>query len=193
MGSGADDPRVVRSKAAVLASAAELLAESGMNGATVDAVAARSGVAKTTIYRHWPDRDALLLDAVFAMAPPSEDPSSGDLRRDLVEVLSALASTLYDSDFGRTLPSLIDNASRDEDAARLLAQFGHERRRAVCRILHTAVGEGELPAGSDVKLLHSLLAGPVFYEWLAGGRSRPSRRHLGQIVEQVLAGARAAV
>src|SRR5919198_1676494 len=57
------DPRVRHSKEVVMATTYELLSEEGLAGVTVDAVARRSGVAKTTIYRHWPSREALLLDA----------------------------------------------------------------------------------------------------------------------------------
>lgn len=184
------DPRVAKSKAAVLAATAELLAQHGLGGATVDAVSARSGVAKTTIYRHWPDRTTLLLDAVMAMAPPCEDPATGDLRSDLVELLAGLVAALYDSEYGRTLPSIIDNADRDAEVAALLARFGRERRRAGHSILRRAVDGGALPPHTDVALVHSLLVGPVFYHRLAS-RTRPTRRQLEQIVAHVLAGAAA--
>jgi AcrR family transcriptional regulator len=186
-----EDPRVAKSKAAVLASTAELLAEQGMNGATVDAVAARSGVAKTTIYRHWRDRETLLFEAVLTMAPPCQDRPSGDLQGDLVHLLENLVSALHSSSFGRALPSIIDNAARHDDIASLLERFGEERRSAAYAILRRAVAAGELPEDADVKLAHSLLVGPVFYQCLVGRGGRPTRRQLEHIVARVLAGMRA--
>lgn len=185
------DPRVAKSKAAVLAATAEIVASHGMGGATVDAISARSGVAKTTIYRHWPDRTALLLDAVLAMAPPCEDPGGDDLRADLVGLLHSLVDALYDSPYGGALPSIIDHADRDPEVARLLTGFGRERRRAAYTVLRRAVAAGELPADTDVALVHSLLVGPIFYLRLAT-RTKPTRRQLEQIVDHVLASCKAA-
>jgi AcrR family transcriptional regulator len=62
------DPRVARTRAAVLNAGIDLLAERGYPGFTIDAIVARTGIAKTTIYRHWPSRDSLLTAVQFAVA-----------------------------------------------------------------------------------------------------------------------------
>ena len=68
------DRRIQRSRERVLEAAQELLAQSGVGGFTVDEVARRSGVAKTTIYRHWPSREALVLDAASMISANSTFP-----------------------------------------------------------------------------------------------------------------------
>src|ERR1051326_970845 len=77
------DVRVRHSKEVIMATTYELLSEEGLAGVTVDAVARRSGVAKTTIYRHWPSREALLLDACAQMGPHFDVPNAGSLSKDL--------------------------------------------------------------------------------------------------------------
>jgi AcrR family transcriptional regulator len=68
----------------IIDAAVELLAEHGFAGTTVEAIAARSGAAKTTIYRHWPDKRAVLLAAIEAIVPSATAPDSGSLRGDLI-------------------------------------------------------------------------------------------------------------
>src|SRR5215831_20773368 len=77
------EERVRRSKEAILKVTSELLSETGFSGVSVDEVSRRSGVAKTTIYRHWPTRTALLLEACLQFAPRLQPPNTGSLRGDL--------------------------------------------------------------------------------------------------------------
>src|SRR5258707_15817170 len=88
------DERVRRSKEAVLAATSELLSEAGLGGVSVDAVSKRSGVAKTTIYRHWPSRTALLLEAGAKMGSRPEAPDTGSLRGDLTVLAMYLPGQL---------------------------------------------------------------------------------------------------
>jgi len=74
---------VRRSKEAVMAATYELLQETGLGGLTVDAVSERSGVAKTTIYRHWPTRSALVIDACSKLGTRREVPDTGSLAGDM--------------------------------------------------------------------------------------------------------------
>ena len=80
---GPCDPRVARSRAAVLDATVDLLGEVGHGGTTVEAIAERSGVAKTTIYRHWPSRAPLLIDAFHCRVEHVEATPTGDVRADL--------------------------------------------------------------------------------------------------------------
>ncbi len=161
------DPRVMRSRAAILDACADLISEQGLAGVTIEAVAARSGAAKTTIYRHWPSREALLIEAfgVCSGAPsPGED--RGDAREDLRHVLGGLARKLGDEDWVAAMGSLIDAAARDPELARLHAATMAERRRPLTDALARAAGRGELPADLDVDAAAALLAGPLFYRAL---------------------------
>src|ERR1700731_1150267 len=82
--------RVQRSKEAVLATTNELMSEAGIGGVSIDEVSRRSGVAKTTIYRHWPSRSALLLDACSRLGSPQAPPDTGSLRGDLTLLVGFL-------------------------------------------------------------------------------------------------------
>ncbi|MGZ4715867.1 MAG: TetR/AcrR family transcriptional regulator C-terminal ligand-binding domain-containing protein [Acidimicrobiales bacterium] len=176
------DPRVARSRQAVLSAAAALLAELGWGRVTIEAVATRSGVARTTIYRHWPDLHHLLAEALGAVMDPCADPDTGSLRGDLTVVLNGLARTLTTSAAAGVLTSMIDAAERDPEIAERQRAFTQERRAASRRAIERAVARGEIPADVDVKVEASLIAGPLFY------RRMVSREPLSEaFVDQIVA------
>ncbi len=117
----ATDKRVERSKDAVLTETYRLLTEGGIGGVSIDEVSRRSGVAKTTIYRHWPSRSALLLDACSRIGTASATPDSGSFASDIRELNEALARELASAGWTSILPSIIDAAERDEHVARMQA------------------------------------------------------------------------
>jgi AcrR family transcriptional regulator len=159
-----DGPRVARSKASILEAAAELISEEGFPGVSIEAVAARSGAAKTTIYRHWPSRDALVVEAFGICAGPAEGArDTGSLRRDLRQILDGLARFLREEGSCASLQSLADAARRDPQLAELHRAFVAERRRPLVEALQRAAGRGEVPAGLDVDEAVSVVAGPLFY------------------------------
>src|SRR5262249_39764399 len=123
----APDERVLRSKKAVLAAAHTLLTEGGLGGVSVDAVSERSGVAKTTIYRHWASRSALLLDACSSLTARPQPPDTGTLRGDLEVMTLYIAGRLKTAGWAKVLPSIIDAAGRDADETKLDADLlsGH--------------------------------------------------------------------
>ena len=184
------DPRVARSKAAVLAAAADELFERGFAGASVDRIASRSGVAKTTIYRHWPSRGALLADTcrTWRHAQPEPD-TSGDLRTDLVTVLSGLARGLQTGAWPRVLASLIERAEHDAELAGVHREAVRELRRPLHRILESGVRNGELPRDLDLDLAAAELAGPLFYRRLVS-HERVDPGIAAAIVDRFLAAAR---
>ena len=157
------DPRVARSRQAVLSAAAELLAELGFGRVTIEAVATRSGVARTTIYRHWPDLHHLLAEALESVMDPCLDPDTGTLRGDLTVVLTGLARTLTTSATAGVLTSMIDAAERDTDIAELQRSFSQDRRKATRVAIERAVDRGEIAQDIDVHVEAALIAGPLFY------------------------------
>jgi AcrR family transcriptional regulator len=159
-----DDPRVVRSKATILAATAELISQEGFGGVSIEAVAARSGAAKTTIYRHWPNRDALVIEAFgLCCGPPDGESDTGSLRGDLEQILSGLASFLRAEGSCASLQSLADAARRDPELAGLHTAFIAERRRPLVEALERGLERGELPGGMDIDDAVSVLVGPFFY------------------------------
>lgn len=155
------DPRVVRSRQRVLSAAAELVAERGTAGATIEAIAARSGVARTTIYRQWPHPATLVLDAFRGVVPDIPAPDTGTLRGDLLVLVHGLATGLQEGPAGRLLAALLDAATRDADYARLHAEEAARRHAPVLAVLERGRRRGELPPDVRLEELVDRLAGPV--------------------------------
>jgi AcrR family transcriptional regulator len=186
------DPRVARSRASILDACAEVLAEEGFSGVTIEAVAARSGAAKTTIYRHWDSREALMIEAFGACSgPPGPPPATGSVREDVRAVLTGLAAKLNESDWRATMCSLLDAASRDEGLARLHVATVAERRRPLTDALERGIASGELPADLDVEQAVAMIAGPLFYRAMVS-REPLDAEFIGAVVAGTLPAPRAA-
>jgi len=179
------DPRIERTRRLVLHAAVALLAESGYSGATIEAVAARSGVAKSTIYRHWPNRLELINDAFHELKPPAPVPTEGDVRDRVVALLEHVARSMAGSLWSSCLPALIDAAERDPECRELHSRMAHAGRQTLVDVLLGGVERGELPADTDAEVMADALAGPIFLRRLMGDEplDPTAVRHL---VEQVL-------
>jgi AcrR family transcriptional regulator len=157
------DSRVERSRHAILIAAFELLEEGGVSGFSVDEVARRSRVAKTTIYRHWPTREALVLDACSRITAEQEIPDTGSLRGDLEAILSNIAHLLQTANWSSVLPSIVDTAERDPDFAEIHSRIQRGHAAPLRAVLERAADRGELPADTDVPTIVAALLGPLFY------------------------------
>jgi len=186
----ARDPRVQRSRHAVLEAALALMVERGVSATTIDAVAERSGVAKTTIYRQWPNRHALLADAWSAIPPPELPSLSGVLDRDLVALTVAINQRLSHPPMSVLLPDLLAATERDPAFVVVHDRLLRARRRPLLGVVIDAVAAGELPAGTDAELLVSLLLGPLLYRRVIVQQPAPEA-FVEQVVRSVLAAARA--
>ncbi|MEU8877194.1 TetR/AcrR family transcriptional regulator [Streptomyces javensis] len=173
--------RVQRSKETILGCTYELLVESGLGGVSLDEVSRRSGVAKTTIYRHWPSRHALLLEACTRMSSPPEVPSTGSLTGDLRILLTNLTTQLRDTGWSAVLPSIVDAAERDEETAQVHAALHHVLMSPFTLVVEQAQNRGELASTVDPTAVVALAAGALFYRrWF-------SREDLdGEFVDQLL-------
>lgn len=150
-----------------MGAAVELVVEHGLEGATIEAIAARSGTAKTTIYRHWPNKTAILGDAVQSAVPAPMAPDCGRLRDDLTAFARDVARILATVPTCALIPALIGSAERNPAPATFLTWFAAGRRRPVHRAVSRAVERGEIVSGSDPELVACLLLGPLFYQRLA--------------------------
>ncbi len=160
---GEVDERVRRSKQAVLAATYELLMEAGLGGVSVDAVAQRSGVAKTTIYRHWPTRSALLLDACSKLGSKREAPDTGSLQGDLALLAADLANRLRTANWASVLPSIVDAAERDAELAGMHARLHAELIAAFRTAVTRAQERGEIARGRGATDVVAAVIGPLFY------------------------------
>ena len=155
-----------RPRAAILRATLELVAEQGFDRVTIDGIAARAGVGKATIYRHWGSKASLVIDACATLPGPPPVPSTGSVAADLEAVLNSLVATLGDPARSRILTSMVDAAQRDPELAVLHKAFIIQRRVPLRRVLEAAVERGEVPADADLDLAADLLAGPLFYRGL---------------------------
>lgn len=156
------DGRVEKSKKAVLTTTYELLKEHGLNGVSVDEVSRRSGVAKTTIYRHWPSRGSLLLDACSQLSPRPQVPNTGSLRSDLEAFATSVAERLQ-LPWSSVMPSVIDVAERDKELAKLQAEIHGQMRGALVAVLEQAQKRGEIAGDQDPREMAASILGPLLY------------------------------
>lgn len=156
------DPRIERTRAVVLETAIQIVAERGFAGASIDSISQRSGVARSTIYRHWPSRMELLLEAVGSRIGDIESLAVGDFRGDLVAVSMHLAHMLASELIGSVAASIIFESRQDPALDELRERLVTERMRDVERIVHEAIARGELRDDADSYAIATDLAAPIF-------------------------------
>ncbi|PWJ47217.1 transcriptional regulator, TetR family [Quadrisphaera granulorum] len=170
---------MVRSRAAVVAGAAELLLNDGPGAVTIDAVVQRTGVARSTIYRHFPTSTDVLRAAVEAVLPVSVPGESGDddgerpnptqLRDALRRRLRATADHLVGGAWTRALPALLELVARDPSLEEHRAQIVARHREPLLDLLRVVRDAGLLPADADLAVVADRLLGPLFYRRLVSG------------------------
>jgi AcrR family transcriptional regulator len=177
--------RSQRARQAVLNATADLVAEVGVERTTIDEIASRSGVAKTTIYRHFASKQVLVVEAVHACSHIPVVTDTGSLRDDLISCFSGTTKASYDGRLGDMMLSLMDAAQRDPELGRLVRAQTDQRRRLATTVIERAVARGDLPADVDVDLLVTLLAGPLIYTKLVR-RQRVTDELVAAVVDTVL-------
>jgi AcrR family transcriptional regulator len=181
-------PRSERSRLSILQAASALALERELSAISMDAIAERAGASKSTIYRWWPSKELLVLDAVLgewtaaAPAPPETGALATDLRALIVPWVRELVSKPY----ARTIASLLASAQADPEFARQYrAHFVEPRREQGRRVFQRAIERGEIPIGIDVGAALDLLYGP-FYHRLLHGHAELSVSFARTIVEYVV-------
>lgn len=183
--------RTARVRAAVLEATQDELVEHGFHGLTMDQVAARAGVGKTTVYRRWGSTAGLVTDLMNDLADQSAahaDTGSieDDLRANAVNVLGAIT----DLRLGATLQAIIAAATCDQQAADALNAFYLRRITEWARVVDLAVERGELPAGTDGPEVIRAVSAPLYYR-LVVTREPVNETLAVQAADRVLAAARA--
>lgn len=143
-----------------------LLGTHGFANLTLDELAARSGVAKTTILRRWPSKAAVAAAGIERLALQSIDvPDSGSLREDIHALLQGAVDT-FGRGRGQFVPSLFREAGHHPEIANFLNTVLHTRRQAYRKVLALAIARGELSPSADQELLIDLLIGPLWLRLL---------------------------
>lgn len=164
-------PRSEKARKAILEAAAELLLGRGLGAVSMDAVAERAGVSKATIYRWWPTKETLALDALFtrwaAAAPVPGD--TGSLRGDLLELLRPWAELVSAGPYARVISALITEARTDPVFGEQYQRHVITPRREQAReILQRAITRGEVPGSLDLEVALDLIYGPLYHRLLQG-------------------------
>lgn len=161
-GRGPGRPRSERAEKAILEATLDLLArEPGVAGVSIEAVAARAGVGKTTIYRRWPSKDALIVDALGSAKAPLPRPSGASARQDLTEIARALAAERGRGHL-RSFWNVLGGAEKHPELyARYRKDVIEPRCAMVREVLVRGVETGELRADLDIEVAMSMLIGAL--------------------------------
>ena len=182
--------RAERSKQAILDATRELLAEGDVGALTIEAVAARSGVAKTTIYRRWRDKwelalDAVMIDMLAGFANPDD---VGDTRKELITFVNSVVKIWSTPPFGPAMQALASEIATQPELARVYREHVVEPRRdQLAPVIERGIERGDLRPDTDVRLVHEFLVGSILYRLLLSGG--PLDRKLGtKLVDAILDG-----
>ena len=164
VGTAEVDPRIERTRTVVRRAVLDELGEVGYGALTIEAVAARSGVAKSTIYRHWEDKLALIADA-FETAHIDHVPNidTGTIRKRIESLVTHVAEVLVDSIFSRCIPALIEGAAQDPRLRDFHYRYSSERRRSLAQLIAGGVASGEFAPDTNQELAAAALLGAIFY------------------------------
>jgi TetR/AcrR family transcriptional regulator of autoinduction and epiphytic fitness len=180
------DPRIERSRQVILQAALDELGEVGYGTFRIESVAARAGVGKSTIYRHWPEKLALIADAFetfhVQMVPSTQ---TGSPRERIVVLVRHVAEVFVDSTFSICIPALIEGAERDPRLRKFHHQYSAERRQSLIDVIAEGVASGDFANYLDPELAALALLGPIIYQRLMSGEPfNPERA--SNLVETVL-------
>ncbi|MFF2617808.1 TetR/AcrR family transcriptional regulator [Kitasatospora sp. NPDC058046] len=154
---------------AILDAALRLLAESDGTPVTIDAIARAAGVGKQTVYRWWPSKGAVLLDALTDRADQDvSGPDTGDLRADLRAFVSTTFEAAQRDTTAPALRTVAREAARDPHLADLMRSFTATRRTALRELLTRGRERGELSADADPDLIADQVYGVFWYRFLLG-------------------------
>ena len=181
-------PRSEQADRAIIEAALSLFAESGPEGLCIEQVAARAGVGKATIYRRWPGKEDLLLDAIAALQAPLPEPAGRSVREDLVTLLGAIRDSIADPRRAREFALLLgEGAKYPRLMARYVETVLEPRREVIRSVLRRGVATGELRDSTDIEAALFMLTGAV----LARGkydRSGMPPGYVERVVDELLLG-----
>jgi AcrR family transcriptional regulator len=163
--------RRARTDKAILDATRELLAEGGVRELTVERVSARSGVAKTTIYRRWRGKHELALAVLIDMVENVvSTPDLDDTRKELITFVDSVVRAFASTPQGPAMQALVSEIATHPDLGRVYREQVVEPRRETLRpVIERGVARGDLRPDTDLRIVHELLLGPVFYRLLLSG------------------------
>jgi AcrR family transcriptional regulator len=169
-------PRDETRDAAILDATIAVLSDVGYDRLTIDAVAAKAKASKATVYRRWPNKAALVVEAMHALKPalpegeqaPCLFPDTGSLRGDLLAGLQKIATKLS-TDEGKLMAAVLTAATRDPELAGAMRGNQEEKKRSCHTVVSRAVARGELDDDSGAELLHEVVPALMYNRLLIVG------------------------
>ena len=162
-----DDPRMARTRARALEATLEMAAESGLHACTFDAVSERSGIARSTLYRHWSNQSELVMDALESQHVDEHvAPNTGSLRDDMLVHILEMGRHLEGSTMGAMIPQLVAAASTDPDMSDILRNASNHYLSVDAEIIERAKERGEVAKDIDSTYAALLFSAPIFYRYL---------------------------
>lgn len=181
-----ENPRTTRVRQVILNAATDLLIQHGASAVTASRIADQTGVARTTIYRHWPDQSRLLLDTIDTIvAPHSPTLVSEDLGADLTAALTGLRARMSRHPFRQLFAALLDHANRDRTFVAPQRRFVNGVLQPITDVLTAAATRGDLPSSVDIGQACAVLAGPLFHQHVML-RARIDDRLISETIHQFL-------
>jgi AcrR family transcriptional regulator len=172
-------PRSEKSHQKVLEAAVRLFSEEGIDATSMDAIAARSGVSKATIYKHWPDKDALALEVLVWLYDLDEDlkpAEHGNLHDDLIAALSYRPVEHHPKERERIMPHLIAYSARNQAFGKAWRSKVVVRHTAyLMHVLQAAIDRGDLDGTLSMNVAVALLFGPMMYRQMFVACSRDEK------------------
>lgn len=180
-------PRSEAARTKIVEAAQALIADVGVAGFTVDAVAANSGVAKTTIYRHFPSGDDLLIHAIDCMVEPFATPNTGSVRDDLIAIFEDVRIAIETPLMFETMMGVMMRSLVDPEFARLKDEMEHVRKLPIRTVLELGQARGEVRVDVPIDTLIELVEGPIVARKILTGGPMAAEE-LPLIVDLVLGG-----
>ena len=182
-------PRSERARKAILEAAADLLLDEGTAQVSMDVVADRAGVSKATIYRWWPSKERLALDALLEWAGTGRSPrATGSLRGDLLALVRPWVREIRRRPFGRVTAALVTAAQADPAFAEDYRRHFVEQRRAPMRAaFERAIARSEARADLDIEVALDLVCGSIYHR-LLHGHAPLTERFAVSVIDLALAG-----
>jgi AcrR family transcriptional regulator len=182
-------PRRASARPAIIDATLWLLAEGGFQAATIDAIAARSGVGRNTIYRRWDSKEELIADALYELTAELDMHEGDDLYALLLDWIRDFARVFADPLFGRILPAVLGELQTNPVFARVYSErVVRPRYEALIALLARARERGELRRDADVEQVGDLLAGAPFVRLLPLGLPAVTEHYAEELLETIWRG-----
>jgi AcrR family transcriptional regulator len=180
--------RIERTHAAVMEAATALLSEGGPSAVTIDGVVARSGVAKSTVYRHWATRDELVADVFDHIAPKLEAPAASlDFESAVHGLVRTTMGMMNEPEWQKVLPALLMLKQHQKGIADVEERLQHTQLAVCTDVLQRGINEGRIAPDADIELLLTLLLGPLVMAGLTAS-TEMNEAFADQLVSHFLAG-----